>query len=288
MFGSVLAYGLAVVVAAGLWAGRRYPARALDAWAVAHGLEITATNRPLVTWYLRTGRQLRTIGVISGLTLPPLLAQAFTGSPSILGGLGYVGLLTGHLAGSLYAELSLSRPVGPRASASLVPRELADYLPLRLRNGQRVVAVMAVATGIAAAILPDESAVLFFGPPRSTGEVALLTAATVAVIMVVEWLERLVVCRPQPVATPDLLAADDAIRASSVHSICGAGLAIALLLTGRLLGDVAGASDGVLGSAAAALGAIAWLGAYIAFLYYGNRAWRVARSRRALAPEVAS
>lgn len=281
MVALTLIYGSIAAIVLALWAARRYPERSLDSWAVAHGLQITDANRTLVTWYLRTGRQLRTIGVLAGLVLPPLCSIAFTGVDYYGGAsFGYLGLICGHLAGSLYAELALTRPTGPRAQASLVPRQLSDYLPGRMRIAPRAVAGAALVAGVAATLLPNESQLVFIGPPRPNVEIALLATAVVAVVALVEALERLVVRRPQSVANPDLLAADDAIRASSVHSLCGAGMAIALILASGIFADIANAGVGVLGATGAMLTMLSWFGAYVAFLYYGNRAWRVARSRR--------
>ena len=44
-----------------------------------------------------------------------------------------------------------------------------------------------------------------------------------------EAIERWLVRRPQPFTSPPLVAADDAIRAQSIHALAGAGLALQLL-----------------------------------------------------------
>src|SRR5688500_19147078 len=41
-------------------------------WAAAHALTLTPANRPMVRWYLRNARVLRTWGALAGLGLPPL------------------------------------------------------------------------------------------------------------------------------------------------------------------------------------------------------------------------
>lgn len=38
-------------------------------WSTAHGLVLTPVNRPMVHWYLRNARALRTWGVLAGLFL---------------------------------------------------------------------------------------------------------------------------------------------------------------------------------------------------------------------------
>ena len=60
---------------------------------------------------------------------------------------------------------------------------------------------------------------------------ALVTGAAFfgAFAVGLEVLERWIVRRPQPFTSPSLVAADDAIRAQSVHALAGAGLALLLV-----------------------------------------------------------
>ena len=39
-------------------------------WSRAHGLRLTPTNQPMVRWYLRNARVLRTWGALAGIFLP--------------------------------------------------------------------------------------------------------------------------------------------------------------------------------------------------------------------------
>jgi hypothetical protein len=92
-----------------------------------------------------------------------------------------------------------------------------------------------------------------------------------------ERLERWIVRRPQPYVSKALLAADDAIRAQSVHSLAGAGIAF-LLFSLSLVTVVFASSD------VEALRSTMWLPAVVTMLlalvacqYYGERAWQVRR-----------
>ncbi len=125
----------------------------LQEWAQAHALDVTSGNRPMVRWYLRTARLLRTWGALAGLFLPALAAAAFGSFEKV----PPVWVFVGYLLGALYAELSLFRPLPDgRRAASLVPRALAAYLPRRLLVTQRCLAAMIAVASLALAFVPFE------------------------------------------------------------------------------------------------------------------------------------
>ncbi|MDX6720464.1 MAG: hypothetical protein QOJ63_2718 [Solirubrobacteraceae bacterium] len=256
----------------------------LDDWARARGVELTAESRPMVAWYLRTARVLRTWGAIGGAVLPSLVELAWDGRTQVLGFgtdgsaapyAGPMGAYIGYLVGALYAELSLARPVAStRRAASIVPRELPDYLPRRLLYAQRGLALVAVLGLLAIAIVPYDTTA------AEPGRLGLLAGALLVVAFAagLERLQRWLVRRPQPFTSPSLVAADDAIRAQSVHALAGGGLALLLALCSGIFVGLA-ASD------VAALRWTMWLPALVAFvlsvracLDVGQRGWRVRRS----------
>lgn len=258
----------------------------LEEWARARGVKLTAENRPMVTWYLRTARILRTWGAVGGAVLPSLVELAWDGRTQILGFgtdgsaapfAGPMGAYIGYLVGALYAELSLVRPIAStRRSASIVPRELPDYLPRRLLYAQRALAAVAVLGLLAIAVVPHDAAAA-----AEPGRPGLLAGALAIVAFAagLEQLQRWLVRRPQPFTSPSLMAADDAIRAQSVHALAGGGLALLLALCSGIFVGLA-ASD------VAALRWTMWLPALVAFvlsaracLEIGQRGWRVRRSR---------
>jgi hypothetical protein len=210
-------------------------------WARARGLELTPENRPLVARYLRRARVLPICGALVAVVLPTIVELALHGELVILGfhsdgsSAPYAGpfeAYIGYLLGALVAELSLARPRAPgRRSASLVPRELGAYLPRRLLRAQRALGVAVVAGVLVTALVPYPS-------PASEPdgwELATGVAFFGAFAVGLEALERWIVRRPQPFIEPSLVAADDAIRAQSVHALAGAGLALLLVALSGLL-----------------------------------------------------
>lgn len=259
---------VAMVIGFAVWRAAVLTPREVVVWARTHALVLTAENRPMVAWYLRTAALLRTIGVLAGLILPWLVMSVFGSND--LGPGGWSMLFVGYLLGALYAEVALSRPREGRAL--LVPRELSDYLPPRLLWAQRVVGLTACLGAVAALGWVDADN--FYGTQ------AWVVGAAVAGLTVafgLEVLERWIVRRPQTVTTPSMVSADDAIRAQSVHSIAGAGLAMALVALGVVAAYLA-ASD---------VQELRWLftipsmllpsSAIFVCLHYGHRSWRVTR-----------
>src|SRR5207245_7322664 len=64
--------------------------------------------------------------------------------------------------------------------------------------------------------------------PRTTIVAAL--SAAVMILLVVELVERRLVGQPQPLDTPDVVAADDAIRAASARTCAAAAIGLLLVL----------------------------------------------------------
>ena len=133
-----------------------------------------------------------------------------------------------YLSGSLVAEFTHRLDAtGSQRGASLAPRTLNDYLPsyaARLLRG----------TGACGGIL----LALFIWGPRSRAEgmvvyeASALAGGTLVMLLplFVELLLRRMVARPQPVASRDVAATDDAIRASSIHAVAAAGICATMLL----------------------------------------------------------
>ncbi len=274
---------LVVVPLALIRAYREADDELVDAWARVHDLVLTAENRPMVRWYLRTAGMLRTWGAVAGVVLPSAFALAWSGHFEVLGvdaeggvNPGDVGwIFLGYLVGALYAEVALARPVDPtRRTASLVPRDLDDYLPRRLLLTQRWLGAAVAAGCLASLALPYDERWIGPGAVSVVGFLAWVAAFTLGLERVQRWLIR----RPQPFTEPSLVAADDAIRAQSVHAVAGAGLAVLLLM-------LAGTSALLAASDVAVLRWTMWLPAVAAAVlalaacqHLTNGAWRVRRA----------
>lgn len=257
----------------------------LREWSAAHALTLTPANRPMVRWYLRNARVLRTWGVLAGLGLPPLTFAAFG-----IGGTrvpqDWTWIFVGYLVGALYAEVSLVRPMGsgPRA-ASIVPRDLDQYLPVRMLRVQRGLGIFTVVASLTAGFLPYGERSQGLNLPNTAVVLALgLVAGLFAVGL--ERLQRWLVERPQPFTDPELIAADDAIRSQSVHSLAGSGIAVLLLLAGSVCWAMANSDVQVFRWTMWAPGLFSFMAALYACMYFGHRAWRVRRPRTS--PRLAS
>jgi hypothetical protein len=242
-------------------------------WSAAYGLRITPGNTRFVRTYLRTGRRLRFVCSVAGLLLPPLVGLAL--DPQASAGPSLNGLIAGYMVGSLWAALSLTR-TGPSTTrvAALSPRRLPDYLPARLRWALRAIGLSTTVLAIAAlSVEPRDTHIT--GPSSTT---LLLAVTGVALAIAVEAAQRWILRRPQPFVAPDLVAADDAVRSSSIHALAGSGIASLLLLQIGPAIALAGSDTQALRWVMPWVALTSFLGALVAIRYYVYRAWRVRRT----------
>jgi hypothetical protein len=282
----VLALVLVVVIPWELVRAYRFDDRIAERWAGDHGLELTEESRPLVRRHLRRSRLWRTWGGVLGATLPTLIDYVLNGRVQVLGfgtdgqsaPLGFGSIFVGYLLGALGAELSFARPIASgRRAASVVPRELAAYLPHRLVVAQRALAALAALGVLAIGLVPYPDTATDPGTlALGLGAVGVLGFAAG-----LEALERWLVRRPQPFTDPALVAADDALRAQSVRAMAGAGLSLLLLLCcGAALGLQASDVD-VLNTLMIAPAVLFLLASLVACGEVGESRWRVRRPARA-------
>ena len=213
----------------------RFPGETqLAQWARTYGVELTDDNRPVVIGYLRTTRRFRALGGAAGWSIGGLLPLLI--SPPLPPGISGMHLaLAGYFGGAALAELRFSRRgTGPTPRrASLVPREMDDYVGPWVRRVSWVAVALAVTLlGVYAGL----DRVGDGGRPAIEVLPGVLGAATV--VAVATWAQRRLVNRPQPLSAPDLVAADDALRASSASTAAGAGIISALLALSHVLSSI--------------------------------------------------
>lgn len=223
---------LALVLEATGTPWRRVGRVRLDRFARRQSLPITVENGPLVIRYLATTRRWRGGGLILGLVAAAgwqLVTSAQLPPEKIE--VSFLALFAGWFAGAIVAEwriASMAREPGPRRSAALEPRRLADYLP-RPSRALPVLAwgVLAAAelAGLAGLVTRREQGILLV-----LGWIGL-TALAGAVLVAVG---RQVLVRPQRYPDDALITADDALRSRSLHVLAGSALAIAGYLLAAL------------------------------------------------------
>jgi hypothetical protein len=211
-------------------------------WAHERGLELTPDNRPVVARYLRRARWLPVLGALLAVVLPTVVELVRTGELVILGF---------HTDGS----------GAPYAG------------PIEAYIGYLLGALCAELGVLVTGLVPH--------PPAAadTDWVVLASGAVVfgAFAVALEAVERWIVRRPQPFTSPSLVAADDAIRAQSVHALAGAGLALLLVALSAVFAVLTASDVGL-------LTATMWLPALVTFVLsiracrdIGHRPWRVRR-----------
>jgi len=222
-----------VVFLPGFWIGEQ----AVERWARAAGLALTAENRLVVRRYLTWSRRSRRAGGLAGFILPNLYSgivdDSFSGFP-------FPFILGGYVLGAILAEVVVNRPRRRSGAALLVPRRLDDYLPgyvLVLQRGLPVVAVL-LPGAFALAPFADVSPAPNVDPHTLAG-FAVPAAFAVGTALAIEALQRLIVARRQPITSHADLAVDDAIRSSSLHVLAAAALAMLLFTVAVEVGSLA-------------------------------------------------
>jgi hypothetical protein len=191
-------------------------------------LAITVGNGQQVIGYLATTRRWRVFGLAAGLVLSVAWFL-----PNVTVNSLY--LFAGWFVGALIAEFRVARlPHRPTPAALITPRRLADYLSTTARL-----------------MLPGATALCLVVGAFTRD--LLWTVAGVTIALVVWLIQRHVLRRPQPLAEPDRIKADDAIRSRSLHVLAGGGATLVLYcVIGQLGGNLLlGVIVPVLGYAAA-------------------------------------
>jgi hypothetical protein len=223
----LLAWGLVVLAL-------RPRSGSLDGWAARYLLTLTDANRPVVARYLRRSRGLRILGAGLGWLLSPLLI-ALTGQGIPLFGASLLAATLGYMIAAVIAEATLARPFSTATEvrvASLTARALPDYVSTLSLWSLRILAAITIALALIFVAAPKHS----YTPADPSLALVMCAALLLAVFaFAVERVLLLIVDRPQPAIGADLMAADDAIRASSIQSLMGAGVGMLLVGIGAEL-----------------------------------------------------
>jgi CDP-diglyceride synthetase len=206
--------------------------RRLERFAVRQRLVVTADNGNQVIRYLATTRRWRVAGFVAGLVASGVFFPRPSGNISV--GAELIVIFVGWFAGALIAEVRVEHlEHGPIRAASLQPRRPERYVRRFTWALVPAAAVIAVATGATTAA----AAAMGWAEPNWAWAgfwllVALAVAATVRTI------QHAVLRRPQPLAAPDVIAADDAIRSRALCVLSAGGAALVLLMVLNQIGSV--------------------------------------------------
>src|ERR1700736_952701 len=257
--------------------------RALTRWAARYGLHLSDVNRSVVSRYLQRTRSLQMAGAGLGWIAPALFVTG-TGQFVPLFGVPLMVAIAGYLLGAVIAEATFLRQLGAQTgvrSAALTPRALLDYVPRLSVWGLRALPAVLIVLAVLYALVPKH--------PETPSDVSATLALTASALLVVVALcvERLLqarVGRQQPVINAELVAADDAIRASSIHALSGAGVGLVLVGIGAVLFALHDSStDDPLRAWLGYPATLAILLALLSWIRLGHpRTWRVRRSSQLL------
>jgi hypothetical protein len=186
--------------------------RRLEAFARRHALDVTAASAVLVVRYLRANWRWRVAG-ISAAAAAYLADDMHHQRISI--NLFYA--LAGWFVGALIAEVVATPYSASRRVASLDRRSPARYVTPRTRRALWVTSGFCFVTALLAAATNDER-----------WRVPLIGAVLLPAVVVL--VARHVAVRAQPMSEPDLIAADEAVRAHSLQALYAAAASLLLYL----------------------------------------------------------
>jgi hypothetical protein len=195
--------------------------RQVERWAASCGVTITHVNGPLVRAHLGRVRRWRSVAAFPFWWLSFLPMVVGSRFPLLMAG-PPLGIVV-YLAGGLVAELTVRpRRGGSVKQAPLAPRTARDYGPAWIRILPRV--LLTVAALLVLVPRPDDTTIT---PMMRRGTLFSL-AAGVALMILAEITMRRIVDRPQRSGDPDILAADDALRATGVSMAASIALLVAI------------------------------------------------------------
>lgn len=234
--GSLLAFvvpGVVVPSVLLVMAFRSPPRRQLLRWGAACDVVITDANEEQVRSHLGRVRRYRSVASFPFWWLASVRAlwadfpSAFA-TPAVGFGAYLVGALVGELTGNRAQE-------GVRR-ATLVPRLLTDYRPRLMRSLTLALFAVAALLVVLRSVVAD--------PSGRTRDLLTTLGACVVVAALAEIAARQIVRRPQRGTHPDVLAADEGLRAAAVSMTTGAALLAGLMASATTAGATAPAETG--------------------------------------------
>ncbi len=200
-----------------------------ERYLAVHGLPPSAAGHLLADRVLWRTRWFRILGAWCGF-FACVAWRLWRGSGGLIAGLPELTCaLAGSLVGVAVAETRRPRRGDGTRVASLVPRELADYADARQQGGRVVLVGVVAALAVLTAVADSR--------PLPRLAALALALAGLGCEALTRLLQRRVVERTQPPAPAEVLAVDDALRASGVRALhhAAAGLLWCAVLGGVVL-----------------------------------------------------
>jgi hypothetical protein len=212
-------------------------------WARRNGLSPTGANAEVVRHYLAATGRARCLGLLIGVAFAFAARVGWSRHPGWATNPLYLAI-GGYLLGTIASELrAQTAPRDEHRYASLRPRRVTDYQPRWLRYALLAATSSTIALAGWLIVNPESGRVggeilhttVCKGITITSAHVAVSTGlvlggAAVAVLATTGAVAvaYLVAHRPQPLQAPDLILADQAIRASSASTAARAALGLVL------------------------------------------------------------
>ena len=210
----------------------------LETFAGRQRLTITPANGPRVVRCLAVARSWRRLGLSTGVVCG-LLWAARDARVTLNFTAGFLGWFVGA-AMAEWRIAGLGREDGRRV-ASLDRRTVSSYLTVEARALAGLALLVLAASFVTVVVMTGAT------DDARTGALAWLAAAAVGLLLVGLTLRRVSTRRQQP-AAPDLLAADDALRARAAAVLAGSLIAAMGLPTAAMVELIAGQTNGDAGA----------------------------------------
>jgi hypothetical protein len=207
----------------------------LETFARRQDLTVTAANGPLILRSLALTRSWRTFGLWTGIVCGFLWAMRDAQVT-----LNFTTAFLGWFVGAVFAEWRIAGlpPNDDRRTASLERRTVSGYLSVQSRVVLALALVLLAGSFVAVVVMAGTT------DGAATTEALLWAGAAALGLVLVGLTLRRVATRRQPPAAPELVAADDALRARAAAVLAGSVVAASGLPTATMFELIGGQVHG--------------------------------------------
>jgi hypothetical protein len=208
--------------------GLRPPSEvSIDRWSERHGVPREPEGRALIERYLVWTRRWRAAGAFLGVLVFGkwiLYDQMDDPQPGVAPWL--ILAVAGYLLGTLAAEVTFRTLAQPMIPAAELRRRVSEmYVPTFATATLWVLPTICLACAATYLAIADQ--------PHLSMRLGIVVTPSIAGFLLAigtTWIIRLVVDRPQPAVSEEVVQVDDATRSASLHAITGAAIALDLIL----------------------------------------------------------